>query len=135
MKILDYITSWFLMNTIEDDDGEDRFIIENVFNSPTNTYSNLKSNSSSNGVNGISRLPAVSIIKVKSIDDAQYIVDRITLNSNVVINLQGVDKYLRADTLDFLNGAQYALGGELIHINDAIYIACTKETAIDTNFS
>lgn len=65
----------------------------------------------------------IQIIKPEDISSAQDIVDLLKVDSSVVINLDNLDKDTSRGILDYVQGATYALEGQVQKVNNSIFLA------------
>ena len=123
----------FLFGGLREDDFEDDeyFDEENVSQTP------ILSKSSSNKVVNINpnqHQMKVVIYEPTSYDDAPIIVDSLKNRRAVVVNLENIqDPEVSKTIFHFLNGAIYAMDGDIRKISKGIFVIAPSNIDIDGN--
>lgn len=76
----------------------------------------------------------VVVIQPENFDEAKEIADHLKSRKPVVINLELLDKDTAQKIFDFLNGAIYALGGDVRKVATNIYLIAPHNVGILGNF-
>ncbi len=70
------------------------------------------------------------IIEPKDFDECQKLVDNLKAKKPVIINLEKVETKLAQKMFDFLNGAIYALGGDVKKVANNIFVFAPENVDI-----
>ena len=76
----------------------------------------------------------VSIIKPTTMEDSRLIVDTLSNDIIVILNLIGLDEDLAQRIFDFASGASYAMDGRYREISNYIFVFAPHNVKIDGDF-
>ncbi len=123
----------FLFGGLREDDFED----DEYFEEETNSIAPLVSKSSSNkivNINPNQQQMKVVIYEPTSYDDAPTIVESLKNRRAVVVNLENIhDAEVSKTIFHFLNGAIFAMDGDIRKISKAIFVLAPSNIDIDGN--
>ncbi|MCR5775290.1 MAG: cell division protein SepF [Lachnospiraceae bacterium] len=88
----------------------------------------------SNRNNGFSSGMGVCVVRPKSVEDGQVIIDTLLDNRTVVVNLEGIDTGVAQRIMDITFGANVALDGHLQQISKSIFIVTPRSVDISGDF-
>ncbi|MDK2918305.1 MAG: cell division inhibitor SepF [Candidatus Petromonas sp.] len=117
------------------DDYEEEIHDESVEDElPTTSF--MSSSSKKNKIVNIhtSTQMKVVIYEPKNFEEAPEIVDNIKNRKPVIINLENLEQDLAKKIFDFLNGAVYALDGQIQKVSKGIFILAPNNIDISGNF-
>jgi len=126
-KILDKVK--FFMGLDEEE------VIEEILEDEISPNQNLSSTKKNKIVNiHTSTQMKVVIYEPTEFDEAPVIVDNLKSRKPVIINLEDLDQELARKIFDFLNGAVYALDGQIQKVSHGIFILAPSNIDISGNF-
>ncbi|NLM04205.1 MAG: cell division protein SepF [Clostridiales bacterium] len=132
-KIIDKVKYFMGLDVFEDENEEieektyqNNYEDVSTFKTTTNMKSkvvNLHTNQQMN----------VVIYEPNNFDEAPEIVDNLKNSKPVIVNLESIDADLARKFFDFLNGAIYALDGNIQKVSAGIFILAPKNVDITGN--
>ncbi|MCR5747888.1 MAG: cell division protein SepF [Lachnospiraceae bacterium] len=89
----------------------------------------------SNRSNGFSSNLGVCVVKPKTVDDVQVVVDTLLDNKTAVVNLEGVASDIAQRVTDITFGAMYAIDGHFQYISKNIFIVTPRSVDVSGDFT
>lgn len=75
----------------------------------------------------------IKTIKPKNLEDAQAVVDCMRDKVPVIVNFEETDAEEFKRVMDFVNGATYAIGGDIKKVSAKVYICAPKNIMLESN--
>ncbi len=128
-KIIDKVKFFMGLDDIEEEVEND--IVDNELPIASNLNTNKKHRIVNIHTNTQMK---VIIYEPNEFEEAPVIVDNLKNRKPVIINLEGLEQELAKKIFDFLNGAVYALDGQIQKVSKGIFILAPNNIDISGNF-
>lgn len=126
-KLIDKVKVFMGFDAFEDDEIEEEFLEEEdivpVVNRKRNKVVNIHTTTQMK----------VVLYEPNNFEEAPSIVDDLKNRKPVIINLENIDMELARKFFDFLNGAIYALDGNIQKVSSGIFILAPNNVDISGN--
>ncbi len=126
-KLIDKVKIFMGFDAFEDDEIEEEFLEEEdavpVINRRRNKVVNIHTTTQMK----------VVLYEPNNFEEAPNIVDDLKNRKPVIINLENIDMELARKFFDFLNGAIYALDGNIQKVSSGIFILAPNNVDISGN--
>lgn len=126
-KLIDKVKIFMGFDAFEDDEIEEEFLEEEdavpVINRRRNKVVNIHTTTQMK----------VVLYEPNNFEEAPSIVDDLKNRKPVIINLENIDMELARKFFDFLNGAIYALDGNIQKVSSGIFILAPNNVDISGN--
>ncbi len=128
-KLLDKVKYFIGLDVFEEEEEE---IVEETQQDQDDMYSTVNKKNKVVNIHTKTQMKVI-IYEPTSFDEAPSIVDNLKNRKPVIINLENIDQELAKKFFDFLNGAIYALDGNIQKVSAGIFILAPNNVDIAGN--
>lgn len=128
-KLMDKVKYFIGLDVFEEEEED---VVEEVQQDSDELYSVVNKKNKVVNIHTKSQMKVI-IYEPSSFDEAPSIVDNLKNRKPVIINLENIDQDLAKKFFDFLNGAIYALDGNIQKVSAGIFILAPNNVDIGGN--
>lgn len=129
-KLMDKVKYFIGLDVFEEEEEEE--VVEEVQQDSDELYSVVNKKNKVVNIHTKTQMKVI-IYEPSSFDEAPSIVDNLKNRKPVIINLENIDSELAKKFFDFLNGAIYALDGNIQKVSAGIFILAPNNVDIAGN--